>query len=513
MLARMFPIRRLVTAIALLGIACSARANEAVYDKVIRSTAWIVVPKEAGGLKKAGPSEVGIGTGVVIDAEDRLLLTACHVVADGASPVIFFPKFDRRGLPIAKAEPYSSRLAQDGIEATVVHKDPVRDLALVKLSRLPSDAAAVPLATRTARPGQRIYVIGNSGADCDALWRMTTGTVRQFLADCVRYGASEGSKDLTKVVRMRCDMLETQLPVNGGDSGGPALNDAGEVVGVCSTSDGSSQNVSYMIDAGEVREMMAAYRQKNPKRIAAPIASAPAAKPWTPYDAIAREPAPGPSDSGLIRRPETLSEMIVRMEREGTLKPAPQVYPAPATLVNPEPAATLPRLTTPRPGLGTSPAFAAPRLSEPRISAPIAPVAPVVPQITATGSVTNVSIEQIGGSDAGGSTVRISVDFKVHNARGRQIETVVRFYDASKRELSHRTGLLQGIPLSRTGQVTPNYDGSNFAGQKFNIAASELRNAGVVAMGWCSVELRDRETGRIITTEPTWHVIVMPRGQ
>ena len=57
-----------------------------------------------------------------------------------------------------------------------------------------------------------------------------------------------------------CMILETDAPTNAGDSGGPVLNDRGELVGVVSHYADRQRQVSGNIDLEEVRNFVAQHR-------------------------------------------------------------------------------------------------------------------------------------------------------------------------------------------------------------------------------------------------------------
>src|SRR5262249_52591585 len=62
-------------------------------------------------------------------------------------------------------------------------------------------------------------------------------------------------------------MLETQSPINPGDSGGPVVNDNLELVGVVSSLDPRSRLVSLCIDVEEVRAFLATFSKRNRARL------------------------------------------------------------------------------------------------------------------------------------------------------------------------------------------------------------------------------------------------------
>jgi tetratricopeptide (TPR) repeat protein len=128
----------------------------------------------------------------------------------------------------------------------VVASDPTRDLVLIKLDSLPNDVTALKTARNAAEPSDRVHSVGNPGAS-DAFWVYTSGTVRQVYRNKFQY--QDGQK-------VEAQVIETQSPLNPGDSGGPVVNDRGEVVGVNAAGKANAQLVSLCIDVTEVNALL-----------------------------------------------------------------------------------------------------------------------------------------------------------------------------------------------------------------------------------------------------------------
>jgi tetratricopeptide (TPR) repeat protein len=218
----------------LLTLAPNAVADDAprksVYQRTLHSTALIV----------AGTSQ---GTGWVADKDRRLVVTNSHVVGNRDNVIVIFPMFDN-GRLVAERSAY--RNTSRRVRASVLDVDPRRDLAVLEVESLPADAVALPLAPEPPSPGDLVHSVGNPGSS-DALWVYTSGTVRQVYR---KKFAIEGQTIDARVV-------ETQAPINPGDSGGPVLNDRGEVVGVTAATNRAAQLVSVCIEVSEVKDFLA----------------------------------------------------------------------------------------------------------------------------------------------------------------------------------------------------------------------------------------------------------------
>ena len=220
-----------VCVLAVASLADTVFADREIYNKTLNSTAWV--------LAKTG-GETSSGTGVLVNAEKKLLITNFHVVGDARATVIFFPE-SKNGKPIVERSHYLNNVKKLGIRGRVLGVDRKRDLALVELDRLPENAVAIPLAKDTIGPGEDVQSIGNPGTT-DALWVFTSGTVRSVYQKQFRTGA--GEHDFM--------VVETQSPINSGDSGGPVVNNDGELVAISQAISPKARLVSYSVDVSEV---------------------------------------------------------------------------------------------------------------------------------------------------------------------------------------------------------------------------------------------------------------------
>ena len=213
----------------------TAQANPQIYRRVLRSTGWVVVPDK---------DELAAGTCFVIDRQRRLAITCRHVVGNAKEAIVYFPVHDKGELEVDSGY-YLRHLP--AVNARVLAADSQRDLALLQLDRLPAGVQQIPLATAHPEPGDVVHSIGNSGlADSGTLWWYTRGNVRQVFYKRVR--SPHG------VIRVQ--VIETQSPVNKGDSGGPVVNDEGKLVGVAASYTTEERLVSQNIGTLEVKTFL-----------------------------------------------------------------------------------------------------------------------------------------------------------------------------------------------------------------------------------------------------------------
>jgi S1-C subfamily serine protease len=229
--------KTLLTAVAVLGLALATPAvvradDEALYHKTLKATGYIETPG------------VGGGTCWIVDRDQKLVITNWHVVETKTDVIVWFPMYREGKLVMAVTE----YIKLPPIKGRVLHRDPVRDLALVQLESLPADAAALPLAEQSAAPGTKVLAVGNFDPNKELalrkFWRLRTGEV---LAKAFRVVPFDNQ-------RIQASVINASAVSDHGDSGGPVVNYQGELIAV--TSYGNRID-SWAIDVTEVRTFLA----------------------------------------------------------------------------------------------------------------------------------------------------------------------------------------------------------------------------------------------------------------
>ncbi len=241
-----------------------ALGGEQVYQRLLKSTVLVITPD-------------GLGSGVVVHAGRRLVLTNHHVAGGHARVVVLFPADDAKGQLVTNVEHYAKNARQLGVPAKVLDATPRKDLAVLELERLPADARAVAFAPRPAPTGSAVYSVGASGIDRNLLWKLTTGVVS---------GRSE-REAATASGTVSAMILETSAGVNPGDSGGPVVNDRAELVGVVAHYDRRQRDVSGNIDLVEVNDFLRGVARKGG---------------WTWEPPSSAAPEPPANDSADVKR-------------------------------------------------------------------------------------------------------------------------------------------------------------------------------------------------------------------
>ena len=169
-----------------------------------------------------GEDGSGLGTGVIVNA-DGTILTAAHVV-DGAAEV-----------GVVFADGTRSR-------ATVVAADTERDIVALSPETLPDVVVPAVLGSQGVGVGLPVVAVGNPLG----LHGSTTAGVISALGRVIR--ANDGST--------QSGLIQFDAAVNPGSSGGPLLNEQGEVIGIVvaladPSDDGFFIGIGFAVPIGE----------------------------------------------------------------------------------------------------------------------------------------------------------------------------------------------------------------------------------------------------------------------
>ena len=171
--------------------------------------------------------EIGGGSGFIVSS-DGIILTNRHVVEEEDADYTVFT---------GNGEKY---------EAEVIARDPVQDLAIMKIKN-GSNLPTVKLGSSSnAIIGQTVVAIGNALGE----FRNTVSVgVVSGLGRTVT--ATDGARIYTFE-----DVIQTDAAINRGNSGGPLLNLKGEVIGINSAMVIGAQNIGFSIPIDKAKRMM-----------------------------------------------------------------------------------------------------------------------------------------------------------------------------------------------------------------------------------------------------------------
>ena len=224
-----FTPKSLLTVLLTLVLTMSAKADAELYRNTLKGTVWI-----RNERKKCA------GSGALVDRSRRLLVTNEHVVEKADHVMVYFPAFEDGDLVISRKRYLDETSSCRRSLGEVVARDPVRDLALVRLESLPLAAKPLPI-SRDIQPGATVHVVGNPGVS--PLWTYARGWVR-----------SVGARTLNVSGRkLAARLVEFDSSIYPGNSGGPVVNDKGELVGIVAA---GNQTFNFAVHATELLSLV-----------------------------------------------------------------------------------------------------------------------------------------------------------------------------------------------------------------------------------------------------------------
>ncbi len=200
-----------------------------VAEKVSESVVSIVTSTKATSYFGQSYTGSAAGTGIIV-TEDGYILTNKHVI-DGASKI--------------------SVVLDDGTTyegAEVVAVDPLNDVAFVKIKDVSGLKPATLGDSKTVTVGQQVITIGNA-----------LGLYQNTVASGIVSGTGRSltATDSTgSMAEKLSDMIQTDAAINSGNSGGPLVNAAGEVIGINTATSSSAENVGFAIPIASVKGML-----------------------------------------------------------------------------------------------------------------------------------------------------------------------------------------------------------------------------------------------------------------
>lgn len=165
--------------------------------------------------------QIGGGSGFIVNSnkDHSLILTNKHVVHDH------------------EAE-YTVLIDDKEYEAEVISTDPLNDIAMLKIKV--ADLPIVKLGNSSKiQIGQTVIAIGTALG-------MFTNTVSKGIISGLsrRIAASLGTGEETEVLR---GVIQTDVAINQGNSGGPLMNTDGEIIGINTAIIFGAQNIGFAL--------------------------------------------------------------------------------------------------------------------------------------------------------------------------------------------------------------------------------------------------------------------------
>ena len=173
-------------------------------------------------------SSVSAGTGMIITS-DGYILTNKHVV-DGARSITIITDNN---------DTYEN--------VKLVGTDPTNDVAILKVNA--KDLPTVTLGdSKTIIIGQQVIAIGNALGQYQNT--ITSGIISGLGRSLTAYSSDYSmSEELS-------DMIQTDAAINAGNSGGPLVNAAGEVIGINTAVSSEGSNLGFAIPISSVKGLI-----------------------------------------------------------------------------------------------------------------------------------------------------------------------------------------------------------------------------------------------------------------
>ena len=240
--ARKLPLRWTAAWLLTLGaaaVSAQTQTPQQIAQKAFASTVLVVTENAEG-------ETAGVGSGFFV--RSGLIATNRHVIDEAAVIRVRLVNQDR----FHRVD-------------SVAAQDAERDLALLRVSSL--SAPALPLGDSDAlQVGETIYAVGNPIGFLE-------GTFSNGLVSGIR--ALPDSK-----------LIQMTAPISPGSSGGPVLNEKGEVVGISTMAIELGQNLNFAVPSNAVKKMM--------ERISRPNLIVPTPRPKPTVPTFRPKPAASP---------------------------------------------------------------------------------------------------------------------------------------------------------------------------------------------------------------------------
>lgn len=200
-----------------------------IVDKVSESVVSIVTSTKTKSYFGQSYTGSAAGTGIIVTS-DGYILTNKHVI-EGATKI--------------------NVVLDDGTtfeDVEVAAVDPLNDVAFLKIKDVKDLKAATLGDSKTISVGQQVIAIGNALGQYQN--SVTSGIVSGT-------GRSLTATDSTgSVSETLSDMIQTDAAINSGNSGGPLVNAAGEVIGINTATSAAGENMGFAIPISSVKGML-----------------------------------------------------------------------------------------------------------------------------------------------------------------------------------------------------------------------------------------------------------------
>ena len=201
-----------------------------IANSVSKSVVSIITNTSTTGSFFTGQVSQAAGTGFILSS-DGYIATNKHVLANAT----------KIGVILDDGSTYE--------DVELIGTDPINDFAIIKIKNVKNLTPIKIGDSKTTNIGQQVVAIGNA-----------LGTYQNSVTSGIISGkgrsltASDSSRTTYETLS---DMIQTDAAINGGNSGGPLVNAAGEVIGINTAYASQGNNVGFAIPINSVKGIMA----------------------------------------------------------------------------------------------------------------------------------------------------------------------------------------------------------------------------------------------------------------
>lgn len=180
-------------------------------------------------ISAATPTGDSIGTGIIL-SDDGYIVTNYHVIENSTATSVFF--YDDRSTPVS---------------STLIGYSEIDDIAVIKVKKSGLQEATFA-SSASCKVGERVYAVGTPEG-IEFGWSVTHGIISSNNRELKMYD-NEG------ILEKKMYVLQTDAPVNPGNSGGPLINANGQVLGIITLKLSNSAGMGFALPSDGALELI-----------------------------------------------------------------------------------------------------------------------------------------------------------------------------------------------------------------------------------------------------------------
>jgi serine protease Do len=204
------------------GVQLASVTSGSLSSVIARATESVVTITVSTTAGRFGQTATGVGSGIIVGS-NGVILTNAHVVSGATTVEVTLP-------------------SGSTVTGTVYGTSSTTDLAIVKVNATGLTAATLGNSSVLA-VGQTVVAIG------DPLGEFSNSATAGIVSGL--------NRTITVETETLNGLIQTDASVNGGNSGGPLIDAAGNVIGIVTASSSTAQGISFAIPIGAASTMIA----------------------------------------------------------------------------------------------------------------------------------------------------------------------------------------------------------------------------------------------------------------